>query len=191
VGSAANQGELCARHPDQIAGNASAEQPEHLDDVFGANDVGIAVDQQGRDLKACEALPRPGCAGTIELVHLDDERCPGVGIGRDPTVRVVPPRCVELVRVERFEGGVELGVHPARIEGRAVCEHEVVDQLGAIEGQPRRRDPRRRPRRPRKDRRIVTVGELSREYGFTDLDGTQPEPGGLQQRLATSPEIGP
>jgi hypothetical protein len=26
---------------------------------------------------------------------------------------------------------------------------------------------------------LLTVGELAREYGFTDLDGTQPEPWGL------------
>jgi NAD(P)-dependent dehydrogenase (short-subunit alcohol dehydrogenase family) len=29
---------------------------------------------------------------------------------------------------------------------------------------------------------LLTVGELAREYGFTDLDGTQPEPFGLPER---------
>ncbi len=27
-----------------------------------------------------------------------------------------------------------------------------------------------------KSGRLLTVGELAREYGFTDIDGTQPEP---------------
>jgi NAD(P)-dependent dehydrogenase (short-subunit alcohol dehydrogenase family) len=31
----------------------------------------------------------------------------------------------------------------------------------------------------RKSGELLTVGELAREYGFTDLDGTQPEPWGL------------
>jgi len=26
---------------------------------------------------------------------------------------------------------------------------------------------------------LLTVGELAREYGFTDVDGSQPEPWGL------------
>jgi hypothetical protein len=26
---------------------------------------------------------------------------------------------------------------------------------------------------------LLTVGQLAREYGFTDVDGTQPEPFGL------------
>jgi len=28
---------------------------------------------------------------------------------------------------------------------------------------------------------LLTVGELAREYGFTDVDGTQPEPWGLPE----------
>jgi hypothetical protein len=31
---------------------------------------------------------------------------------------------------------------------------------------------------------VLTVGELAREYGFTDLDGTQPEPWGLPTAAA-------
>jgi NAD(P)-dependent dehydrogenase (short-subunit alcohol dehydrogenase family) len=32
----------------------------------------------------------------------------------------------------------------------------------------------------RQSGRVLTVGELAREYGFTDIDGTQPEPFCLQ-----------
>ena len=28
---------------------------------------------------------------------------------------------------------------------------------------------------------LLTVGQLAREYGFTDIDGTQPEPFGLPE----------
>jgi hypothetical protein len=35
------------QYPDEVAGHPAAEQAEHLDYVLGANDVGVAVDQQG------------------------------------------------------------------------------------------------------------------------------------------------
>jgi NAD(P)-dependent dehydrogenase (short-subunit alcohol dehydrogenase family) len=34
-----------------------------------------------------------------------------------------------------------------------------------------------------KSGKLLTVGELAREYGFTDLDGTQPEPWGLPAQV--------
>jgi hypothetical protein len=74
-------------------------------------------------------------AGPIQLVQLHDERYPRIRIGRNPAIRLVPAGPVELIGVEGLEARHEFGVHPARIEGRAAGEDEMVDQLGAVESQ--------------------------------------------------------
>lgn len=38
-----------------------------------------------------------------------------------------------------------------------------------------------------KSGQLLTVGELAREYGFTDIDGTQPEPFTISRRKPGSP----
>ena len=42
----------------------------------------------------------------------------------------------------------------------------------------RRRRPRRRSGAARWNQQSVTAGELAAEYGFTDIDGTQPDASG-------------
>ena len=88
---AGKQGELSGP-PSGRARPASAQKAEHLHGMLGPDDVGIADDQQGRGGQRREAGLGPGRRpGAVELVQLDDERCPGTGIGRDPAVRLVPP----------------------------------------------------------------------------------------------------
>jgi hypothetical protein len=65
---------------------AAAQEAEHLDGVFRPDHIGVADDQQGGGPQAGELFPGPGDADAIELVHLADERNPGVRVGRDAAV---------------------------------------------------------------------------------------------------------
>ena len=135
MGGAGKHAKLCPGYPNEVAWYAPAQKPEHLDGVFGPNDVGITDDQQGAELQPRELVSRPRLAGTVELIQFDDKRCPRIRIGCNSAVGLMPSRPVELVRVERLEGRSELRIQPARIEGHAAEEHETVHQLGVIEGQ--------------------------------------------------------
>lgn len=73
MGCAGKHGEPGSWQPDEVAGHSPAEKAEHLDGVFGPNDVRVADDQQGWDLQGGEPCWREGHAGAVELVHLGDE----------------------------------------------------------------------------------------------------------------------
>jgi hypothetical protein len=52
-------GQLRARDAGKIAGHAATEQPEHLHDVLGLHDVGVADDKEGRGAQRPDVLGRP------------------------------------------------------------------------------------------------------------------------------------
>jgi hypothetical protein len=135
VRGARQDGELGGRQFDEIARHAAAEEPEHLDGVLGPNEVGVADDQQGRHRQRGEPFLRHGDASAVELVDLGDEAGPRRRVRGHGPVGVVPRRAVELVGIERLEARHQLGVQAARVERGAAREHEVVDEVGTIEGQ--------------------------------------------------------
>ena len=62
-----------AWQPDDVSGNTTAEETEHLERVFRAYDVGVADQQQRWDLQRGEPLLGDRHADPIELVVLDDQ----------------------------------------------------------------------------------------------------------------------
>jgi hypothetical protein len=59
VGRAWQDGQLCRPQRFEVADEGTAKQSADLDGVFRPNDIGVADDQQGRELQACHALPGP------------------------------------------------------------------------------------------------------------------------------------
>src|SRR6266545_4535145 len=78
--------ELGTRHAGDVAGHAAAEQPEHLDGVLGADDVGVPDDDQRGRLDRLHGLGRPVLEVVIHLLHLVDQSGPVPRVGRDPGV---------------------------------------------------------------------------------------------------------
>jgi hypothetical protein len=62
-------------------GDPAAQQAERLGHVLGLDDVGVAVDEHGRDAEAAELVGRPLGQVGVHVLDLLDQRRPVAGLG--------------------------------------------------------------------------------------------------------------
>ena len=93
VGGAGEDREPGAGEADDVAGDAAAEQAEHLDAVLGAGDVGVADHEEDGGLGGLDLGGFP--AAHVELLDLAEQGGPLLGVGRGLEVGMVPGRVRE------------------------------------------------------------------------------------------------
>ena len=125
------------REPGDIPRHTAAEQPEDLHRVFGADDVGVADDNERGHPDRPDGLRRPAPELPVQLLHLLYQHGPVLRVRRRPGVIFCERGSGQVLGFQVLFPLVHLGVGPfSRVSRRGEDEfvHEVGVPDGDIEG---------------------------------------------------------